>query len=158
MVRRSLRCRGFTRRHEVECCIMDGWFRPNTSRFLYDIVWHWHLYRRYFLQINCRYYVMFTSSDRSCTLVTILRTPNEVMAHAYEAQFGPVSDLIDIGHFIQSAIHLETQSPILAPVFSTSPTSVTGYEAFQQLPEEIKDSIAAECRYVSLFVYYLLIL
>lgn len=71
------------------------------------------------------------------------------MAHSHESYFGPPSDPIDIALFIQYATLLEMQNPIPMPVFSVSPSSVAGYEVLQQSPEELKDSIVAECRYVS---------
>lgn len=75
------------------------------------------------------------------------------MAYSFESQFGPASDPIDVAQFIQYANLLEVQS---VPVFSTSPGSVAGYEALQQLPEELTDSIVAECRYVSYLISSLL--
>jgi len=70
------------------------------------------------------------------------------MAHSYESHFGPASDLIHVAQFIQDATELEMQAPISVPMFSTSPSSVAGFGAMDQLPEEYKESIAEECRYV----------
>ena len=73
------------------------------------------------------------------------------MAHSYESHFGPTSDTIDVAQFICSATDLETQTPISVPVFSTSPSSVAGFDAMSQLPEDYKESIAEECRYVPFY-------
>jgi len=73
---------------------------------------------------------------------------NAGMAHSYESQFGPASDPIDIAQFVRTAIELETQAPVSVPMFSPSPSSVAGFEAMDQLPEEYKESVSEECRYV----------
>lgn len=70
------------------------------------------------------------------------------MSHSYESHFGPPSDQIDIAQFIEAATVLETRTPASILVFSTSPSSVAGFEEFDQLPEDQKESIASECRYV----------
>lgn len=70
------------------------------------------------------------------------------MAHSYESHFGPASDPIDVARFIQIATELEKQTPVSRP----SPDSVAGFQALDQLPEEYKDSIANECRYVCFYL------
>lgn len=73
---------------------------------------------------------------------------NAGMAHSHESHFGPPSDPIDITQFIQAATELETEIPNSIPVFATSPSSIAGYEAMEQLPREYKQSIMEECRFV----------
>jgi snRNA-activating protein complex subunit 3 len=61
------------------------------------------------------------------------------MAHSYENQFGPPSDLIDVAQFIQS-------TTVAAPDSAF----------WEQLPNDTKTTIEAECRCVTIRIIYIL--
>lgn len=71
------------------------------------------------------------------------------MSYSYESYFGPASEPINIGAFVQST-HVETQpQPTGGYVCRTSSASIAGFDILSKLPEEYRTSLSAECRYVS---------
>lgn len=71
------------------------------------------------------------------------------MSYSYESHFGPASELIEIGAFIQAAVHVETQlGSTGGRVFNTSTVSIIGSDALGDFPEDYRSSLSAECRSV----------
>ncbi|THH21344.1 hypothetical protein EW146_g204 [Bondarzewia mesenterica] len=68
---------------------------------------------------------------------------NAGQSYSYESQFGPPSELIHVGSFIQSALETNTSDSI--DVFSVSPHRVRGEATFSDLSKERRSAIEAEC-------------
>ena len=69
------------------------------------------------------------------------------MSYSYESQFGPPSEPIFIGAFVQAGL-IEIHSRPTGRVFEASSASIVGFDTLDKLPEEYRTSLSAECRYV----------
>jgi hypothetical protein len=69
-------------------------------------------------------------------------------AHAHESRFGPPSEPINVGEFIDSAINSESLSSRFSSGFSSSnDDSVPAEESSSTLEADHQYSVAQECRY-----------